>query len=269
MTREQETEVRIPEIDRYLRQGIASADRERGAGLETLVRVVEAREAGLQREYERLSKVLPSTDPRLEALILRKEASRALREEVDFEIARTKTGVPAPDKEQWTLHGFVRGADTAVLADLTAALLDARGTVIAGTDSPMEKDGRFLLRFKAPQQDAGRERAPRQAFQVFFGLLDARRRVLYSDSRALDPENGRVTFPEVNLPATREPPSPPRPRPRPDDTRTTDDREPDRRTRRTTPAETVDESPAPRATRRRPAQQPPDETPPRRGRRPQ
>jgi hypothetical protein len=262
MTRDQETEVRIPEIDRALRQGIGTADRERGAGLDILVRLVEARETGLQREYDRLSKVLPSTDPRLEGIALRLEAARALREEAAFEIARTSIGVPSPDKEAWTLYGLVRGAGPGLLEDKSVALADARGAIIAGTETPVEKDGRFLLRFKAPSRTGAEAR---QTPEVFVYLIDARRRAVYKDARALAPENGRVTYLEITLPAGRE--SRPSTPPRSAATEATETPPESRRTRRATPGVPEAESP-PRRAARRPAQPPEADAPPDGGRSP-
>jgi hypothetical protein len=210
MTREEPTEISVREIEQALQQGIAGADPDRAEGLAELTRLGEAREAGLRREYQRLARVLPRDDPRLEGLILRLEASRALRQEAGFEIERSKTGVPAPDKEVWILYGFVRGADPGSLEDKNMALFDLRGTRVQGSEAALEKDGRFLLRFKAPTGPE-RERAP--AGEVFVTLVDARGHVVYRDPRGLRPENGRIAYVEIDLPAEKEPP--PRPsRPR-------------------------------------------------------
>jgi hypothetical protein len=209
MTREEPTEISIREIDRALQQGINAADPDRASALGVLARLEEAREATLRREYQRLSKVLPPGDPRLEGLILRMEASQALRREAGFEVERSQTGVPAPDQAAWTLYGFVRGADPGFLEDKIVALYDARGARISEGETTIEKDGRFLLRYKAPAERAGPP-------ELFLYLTDARQRAVHKDPRGLRPQIGRVAYLEIDLhPETKPSPGPSRPREEP------------------------------------------------------
>ena len=205
MTRDESTEISIREIDQALKQGVATADPDRTAGLAGFLRLGEAREAGLRRELERLSKVLLPGDPRLEGLVLRLEANQAMREEAAFEVERSETGLPAPDKQSWTLYGFVRGAEPGSLDDKSLALYDAGGTRIPETETPLEKDGRFLLRYKAP--GAGPAREKEAVPEVFAYVTDARHRVLYRDPRGMRPENGHITYLEINFGKAAPPPS--------------------------------------------------------------
>src|SRR6266508_347125 len=99
MVRERDEEVNISlgQVKEALDQGIAAADPGRAAGLATLMRLTEARDAGLQREHERLSKLLPADDPRLASISFRLEASQALGERIAFEARRADAGLEKAD----------------------------------------------------------------------------------------------------------------------------------------------------------------------------
>jgi hypothetical protein len=197
MAPEEPTEVSIREIEQALKRGIGAADPERASGLANLLRLTEARESGLRREYERLSKVLSPNDPRLDRLVLRLEAGEALRQEAGFEVSRSKAGVPAPEEGAWTLHGFVRGADEGGLDDKSVALYDARGARINESEAPIEADGRFLVRIPVP--DTEQEKRPIR--EVFAHVIDARGRAIYRDPRGLRPEKGHISYLKIDLQA--------------------------------------------------------------------
>jgi hypothetical protein len=221
MVRE-EINIDLAQVKEALTRGLAAADPSRAEGLATLMRLTEARDQGLVREHQRLSRLLPADDPRLASLAAKLETSRDLTERVAFEAKRSDGGLDRVDPKAWTLQGFVFVKDETWLRGKAVALVDSSGAIIANTETDLDGN-KFVIRHAVPTSNVASKVAP----PVFVGIISIsgrRRRPVFLDTRPLRPQNGRITYVEVNIgvPPSESsrpgpaPTDPVRPRPRPD-----------------------------------------------------
>jgi len=211
MVREDETNINLGQLKEALTQGITAGDPARAAGLSTLARLTEARDAGLRQEQQRLSKLLPANDPRRASLALRLQTSAVLAERVAFEARRSDSGLESVDTKSWTLQGYLFIKDESWLKDKAVALFDNQGAIIASTETDLDGP-KFVIRYTAPPPDTTNRR-PQEVFAGVVGVDDRRKRALFLDTRPLTPQNGRITYVEINIGVVR--PESPTPRPSP------------------------------------------------------
>lgn len=197
MPGDEEIKVDLAQVKEALTEGLAAADPTRAQGLATLLRLTQARDAGLRREQLRLSKLLPPDDPRLAAIAVRLQTGNDLSEHVAFEARRAESGLDRADPKAWTLQGHFFVTDETWLEGKAVALFDGSGDVIVNSEADLDGT-RFVIRYQVPTSDTtGRGTPP-----VFVGLVsvnERRRRRVFLDPRPLTPQNGRITHVEVNV----------------------------------------------------------------------
>lgn len=154
------TVVTSAEVLRALDDRTAGADDVRQDRLVALARIGTVRNALLERELERLSVKHGEDHPLVAATTERLKVGSASVQSLGFEIQRTSLSPPKPTADAWTVFGIVRDKDGAPLSDVTVAVVDTRGKVVAPEKFvPTGKDGAFTIVMVRSPQKARRAKA--------------------------------------------------------------------------------------------------------------
>jgi len=199
VARDEQINLDLAQVKDALTRGLAAADPARAEGLATLLGLTEARDAGLVREQQRLSRLLPADDPRIVALASKLQTSRDLSARVSFEARRSDAGLEKVDPKVWTLQGFVFLKDESWLKDKAVALFDANGAIIAGSETSLD-GSKFVIRYLVPPSDITGKVVTTSPVLVGLIAIGGRQRLpVFVDPRPLVPQNGRLTYVEINI----------------------------------------------------------------------
>ncbi len=182
------------------------ADALRAAGLKGLEGVTQARQAGLEREYGRLSRKLGAEHPRTRALSVRMEDGVGRLRDLKVEIARAETVAPTVGADKWVLHGYVRWKDLTPAPDLTVALVDTKGQWLRALGfACTDARGYFqLVASIGGTEPAAKAGGPAMAalsakIEAHIRITDRKRVQLYRGEEALPVSPGGVEYREILL----------------------------------------------------------------------
>jgi hypothetical protein len=186
----------LDEFKNALPGAAAKVDALRAAGLRGLSQLAEARQAGFERERQRLSRKLGPDHPRVKAVAARIEGAAALRRDLTVEVARAETVSPQAGAQDWALHGYVRWKDLSPAPDVTVSLVDARGQWLQALGFACT-DARGYFRIVATVEHAPDGTAA--IVSAYVRVTDADRKELYRGAEVLSVVPGAVEYREIVL----------------------------------------------------------------------
>ena len=144
------TVIHPAQLSDALEAAFPAADAERGAALDLLAELRDAKAQVYARQVERLRRTLPEDDPRVQDAAARGASAARFAAAARMEATRSRRPAPPAEEGVWILWGYVWGAGHAPIAGATVALhvrADGRDQPVEATTSA--RDGSFLLRVAA------------------------------------------------------------------------------------------------------------------------
>jgi hypothetical protein len=194
------------DLKETLYRAAVKADALRAAGMNGLAGVMQARQAGLDREHRRLFEKVGAEHPRVRTLALRIEDVVARLHDLRVEIARAETPGVRAGPAEWVLHGYVWRKDLSAAPDLTVALVDSQGEwVRAFGYTCSDARGYFQLVASLGRAEPTGETArltmsaPPPQFEAQVRISDANHVQLYRGGEAVPISPGGVEYREIVL----------------------------------------------------------------------
>jgi hypothetical protein len=160
--------------------------------LESVRSVRNSRLRRMEIERKRLGEKLPPDSPRLAALDARIEENRSLVTSLGDEIYRSRTPLPTPVPDAWTIFGSVRDAARTGIEGLSIVFysvdgkrVDSLGYTCTGVD------GYFRME--------SRDRTIDGKSPVYLRVVDRNGNTLYADTVQLVPAIGGIDYREIIL----------------------------------------------------------------------
>lgn len=116
--------IKDEDINQRVEQTVTALDQQRLRGLETLKRLQNNQNFGLEKERDRLTQKYGENHPRVQAIANRITYNQQFFPALEREIERTQVKVPPIDEKTWRIHGRVLNQDNGGIPELTVALRD-------------------------------------------------------------------------------------------------------------------------------------------------